>query len=267
MLLAWIENVVLDAVSGDAVGWWVGAGRGLWHQIAGSVIATAIVYAVMIRRGTWDAEEVGLKVPKAGRALSRGLVWGVGMAAVALGLAVLGGARVVTGPAFQDERFLPVALVVLLGLAAAAWVEELLFRGYPLARLARDGGRLGGSVALTVVFVALHLPNPDVTGLGLLNIGLAGLVLSAVFFTGGGLVGAWAVHLGWNAGLALGADAPVSGLRFSLPVLEYLPGQASWWDGGAFGPEGGCAATLVLAAAAIYWMRRLRGNPHEGVMT
>ncbi|MEX0692478.1 MAG: CPBP family intramembrane glutamic endopeptidase [Gemmatimonadales bacterium] len=266
-MFAWVENVVLDAVSGDAVGWWVGAGRGLWHQIAGSVVATAIVYAVMVRRGTWDAEEVGLKVPRAGHALWRGLVWGAGMAAGALGLAVVGGARVVTGPAFRDERFLPVALAVLLGLAAAAWVEELLFRGYPLARLAREGGRLGGSVALTVVFVALHLPNPDVTGLGLLNIGLAGLVLSAVFFTGGGLVGAWAVHLGCNAGLALGADAPVSGLRFSLPVLEYLPGQASWWDGGAFGPEGGFAATLVLAAAAIYWMRRLRGNPHEGVMT
>jgi membrane protease YdiL (CAAX protease family) len=105
------------------------------------------------------------------------------------------------------------------------------------------------------VFALAHARNPEVSGIGLANIALAALLLSAAFYSGGGLAAAFGLHLGWNAGLVLAADAPVSGLRFRLPALEFAPGPHGWWTGGWFGPEGGFAATLALGAGLVWWMR------------
>ena len=242
------------------------AGRGLIAIAAPGAAILIVIYTVLVRWGGWSLARLGLRRQELARGLARGAVWGLALSGLTLGLTMLGGARLLTGPGFAGERYLPVASAVLAGLALSAMVEELLFRGYPLVRLAGLMGPMAASLVLTVGFVALHLPNPDVTLLGLVNIGLAGLVLSGVFLTGGGLPAAWALHLAWNGGLALGADAPVSGLRFGMPVIEYVPGAHGWWDGGPFGPEGGMAATLVLGAAAVWWFWRLRGAglPDEG---
>ena len=45
-------------------------------------------------------------------------------------------------------------------------------------------------------------------------------------------------------------DAPVSGLPFRHSrCIDYRSGGPAWLTGGAFGPEGGLAATLALAIA------------------
>jgi membrane protease YdiL (CAAX protease family) len=167
----------------------------------------------------------------------------------------VGGARIeATGDPFP--AYAQAAGTLLAGLAVAALAEELLFRGFPLARLAEPFGKVGASVLLAVLFAAAHLRNPDVSPLGLVNIALASLVLSAAFFTPGGLPMAWGVHWGWNGGLAVGADAPVSGLTFDMPALEFHTGRTAWVTGGAFGPEGGIAASVALALALIWLGRR-----------
>ena len=68
---------------------------------------------------------------------------------------------------------------------------------------------------------------------------------------------AWGAHLGWNAGLGVGVDAPVSGIAFHVPGIEYSAGGAVWIGGGAFGPEGGVIATLVMAAVTIWFGKDL----------
>jgi membrane protease YdiL (CAAX protease family) len=161
---------------------------------------------------------------------------------------------VATGESFA--AWAGAALPLGAGLVVAALAEELLFRGFPLARLAEPLTRVGASVLLAIVFAAAHLANPDVSTLGLVNLILASLMLSAAFFAPGGLPLAWGVHWGWNGGLALGADAPVSGLTFDLPALEFDTGRVPVVTGGAFGPEGGFAATATLAIALIWFGRR-----------
>jgi membrane protease YdiL (CAAX protease family) len=174
-----------------------------------------------------------------------------------LAVSLAGGARVMAQVG-GEERYATVALPVALGLAAGALLEELLFRGFPLARLGAALGAAPASLLLAAGFVAAHLGNPALSWLGLANIGLASLLLSAVFFSPAGLPGAVGLHFGWNAGLALVADAPVSGLRFGLPVLEYAPGAHGWLTGGPFGPEGGLAATAVMGLALWWWGERVK---------
>jgi hypothetical protein len=96
-----------------------------------------------------------------------------------------------------------------------------------------------------------------VTLFGLANILLASVLLSVAFFTPGALAAAWGLHTAWNGGLAL-ADAPVSGLRFDLPLIDFAPGAREWLAGGTFGPEGGVAATVAMGGALAWLARRHR---------
>jgi membrane protease YdiL (CAAX protease family) len=236
-------------------GGWGTVGRGLVAASAPALLAMIGVYLGLVRFGRWTGVRLRIQGGAASvRWLAVGLVWGVGLALLVLGLSVAGGARLIATPG--PEAWLSVAAPVGLGLALAALLEELLFRGFPLVRLADVTGRLVASVALTLLFVAAHWANPLVSALGFVNIGLASLLLSAVFFSPGGLPAAVGLHFGWNAGLALMADAPVSGLQLRLPAVEYAPGPREWWTGGTFGPEGGVAAGLVFLGALAWWWRR-----------
>ena len=92
-------------------------------------------------------------------------------------------------------------------------------------------------------------------------INFAGVWLAAALFSPGAMPLAWGAHFGWNATLALGFAAPVSGYAFPLPALQYRPGAHAWIDGGAFGPEGGVVATLIMlggTAALVAWGGRRR---------
>ena len=149
------------------------------------------------------------------------------------------------------------AKTVLVLLPAAAW-EEFAFRGVPMVLLAAAFGRLPAVLVTSVAFAVLHGLNPSVTPLGLANIGLAGIFLAMAFWAPGGIWTAIGAHLGWNAVMA-SLDAPVSGLPFAMPFIDYAPGAPAWLTGGGFGPEGGVLATLTIlgaTTAALRWQRK-----------
>lgn len=252
LLLAWPMMLLVPRQ-------WTRGVLGLGATSVPTVIAALIVSALLVRQGTSRWETLGWRGVRHGLSwFGKGAALGLGMAMAALMLAVWGGTAriVVSGGAVVG--YAVAALRVGAVLLVAALAEELLFRGYPLARLAKAIGRVGASIVLGLVFVLLHAGNPNVTRLGLTNIGLASLVLSAAFFTPGGLPLAWGLHFGWNGGLGLGADAPVSGLSFDLPVLDFVTGGPSWFTGGAFGPEGGLVATVVMSLTLRLLWRRIR---------
>ncbi|MDP3910194.1 MAG: CPBP family intramembrane metalloprotease [Gemmatimonadales bacterium] len=175
---------------------------------------------------------------------------GVVMAAIAIGLSfIASGATVsLTG---DWSRWLPIALPLGIGLLCAALTEELMFRGYPLRRLTEAVGPWVAMALLVVPFGLAHIANPNASVFGIINVMLAGVWLSFAFFSAGGMAYAWGLHFGWNAGLALVFDAPVSGYKWRVPAVEYAPGDRAWVDGGAFGPEAGLVATIVIIAGTM----------------
>ncbi len=220
------------------------------------VTAAVIVNTVMVRRriATWGM--LGWPRMRIGvRGFALGLCVGLAMAVGAVALSVgLGGAEVTRTNGTLPDYLGAVASVGFV-LVLAALAEELLFRGYPLSRLAEALGKVRASLGLAVLFALVHAFNPELSVLGLVNIGLAALVLSGAFFTSGALPTAWGLHLGWNGGLSLGADAPVSGVEFGVPGIDFVIGDPAWLTGGGFGPEGGLAATTVMAAALAGFAR------------
>jgi membrane protease YdiL (CAAX protease family) len=233
-----------------------GLGGGLWYvfrtgayEVIGFLIATIVVGNLLngysFDRMGWHTQAGGL-MPR----LMRGIVLGGLMAMLAIGLAfVIDRATVrYTG----DWSLWPrVVLPLAIGLLLAALGEELMFRGYPLRRLADAIGPLPAMLILAVLFGLVHARNDHATVFSTVNVALAAVWLSFGFFSAGGMALAWGLHFGWNAGLAILFDAPVSGLVFSVPVVEYTPGRHAWVDGGAFGPEGGIVTTIVLIAGTL----------------
>ncbi|MEX2281901.1 MAG: CPBP family intramembrane glutamic endopeptidase [Gemmatimonadota bacterium] len=146
---------------------------------------------------------------------------------------------------------------VLLGIAAAA--EEAVFRGYAFQTLARGAGPVVAIVVGSSIFAWGHAQNPNVGNFALLNIFLAGILLSVSFLLTQSLWFATAVHVGWNWSMASLLDLPVSGLEImDTPLYDAELHGPEWFTGGAFGPEGGLAGTIAFGAALgiVWWYAR-----------
>ncbi len=192
--------------------------------------------------------------------IGAGLVLGILPAAVAMTLGVFtGGASWVRDSGSLMDYAAGVGKTLLL-LAPAALSEELMFRGLPLVLVARAFGRPAAIVVLSVLFALAHVDNPDVSVRALGNIALAGILLSVAFYSPGGMWTAFGAHLGWNGTLAA-LGAPVSGLPFQIPLVDYTMGGPTWLTGGSFGPEGGLLSTVAITATIVLAARWIRKDP------
>ena len=225
-------------------------------QLLGFAFATWFVGFRMLRL---SRSQLRLAPPRSGlRGFGAGLALGAGAAALAL----LGAVLLANSHWSRDTGglgdYLVQVLKTFLVLAPAALSEEVMFRGLPLVVIAAALGR-GSALVLVagLVFALFHSLNPGITPLGLGNIALAGIFLGVAFYAPGGLWTAFGAHLGWNATLAA-LDAPVSGLPFDIPLLDYRAGEPIWLSGGRFGPEGGLMATVAITAALLVTLRWTR---------
>jgi hypothetical protein len=148
--------------------------------------------------------------------------------------------------------------LALYGPLAAA--EEALLRGYPLQALAEAWGPWAALLLTSVLFGLLHGSNPGVEWVGIVNTGLAGVFLGALYLRTGSLWWASGAHLGWNWTHGYLLDLPVSGLDIAdQPWIEAHSAGPALLSGGAFGPEGSVLATAVMLIAIVWtwWTPRL----------
>jgi membrane protease YdiL (CAAX protease family) len=145
-------------------------------------------------------------------------------------------------------------LLVLLIVPAAG--EEALFRGYPFQKLVELVGPVIATFGASALFAVAHRNNPGIGVFALINIFLAGVMLSVAYLRTGSLWFASAVHLGWNWQMGGPLDLPISGLElFDAPLYEPSDLGPAWLTGSGFGPEGGVAGlfALVLVTAGVWW--------------
>jgi uncharacterized protein len=225
-------------------------------QLFGFAFATWVVGFRVLRL---DRVDLRWLKPRQG---APGLAIGLGLGAAAAAVALLAAVVLANSHWSRDDgelgEYLAQVVKTSLVLAPAALSEEVIFRGIPLVLFAAAIGR-GTALVLVagLIFALFHALNPGVTPLGLGNIALAGIFLGVAFYAPGGLWTAFGAHLGWNATLAA-LDAPVSGLPFSIPFIDYRAGHPVWLSGGHFGPEGGLLATGAITAALLVMVRLAR---------
>lgn len=245
-----------------------GAGISAALVVQGAVLLIAALLAgwAMLR---W----VDRRPPRAlgfplGRRAAGEVGWGIALGAagpvVVVALLALAGAYRFSPDPGTLPGWLAVAGAGLLWLAIPAAAEEAVFRGYPFRTLAEGTGPVVATLVMSLAFAWVHGSNPNVGALGLLNIFLAGVMLSLAVLWTGSLWFASAVHLGWNWATAAALDLPVSGLDpFDPPLYDARSAGPDWLTGGAFGPEGGVVGTaaVVVAVALVGWYARRERAP------
>lgn len=125
--------------------------------------------------------------------------------------------------------------------------EEIMCRGFILGRLL--GTRLNKFVSLIIsslVFAVMHLFNPNISFLPMLNLFIAGLMLGVVYIYTRNLWFPISLHLFWNwiQGPVLGYEVSGNNLYPSLFKLS-LPNE-NIWNGGLFGFEGSIICTILM---------------------
>ncbi|WP_373601019.1 CPBP family intramembrane glutamic endopeptidase [Paraclostridium bifermentans] len=142
--------------------------------------------------------------------------------------------------------------IILVGWIIQGGTEEVLTRGWLMNVLsARYNLKLGLFVS-SVLFGALHLFNPNVSYIAILNIVLVGYLFGLYVIKTNDLWGACGIHSAWNFAQGNVFGFEVSGLNVSIGSIFdlNLTGNPAI-SGGVFGPEAGLCATLVLICGIV----------------
>ncbi len=148
--------------------------------------------------------------------------------------------------------FKPFGLQFLL-MILVAFNEEVIFRGYVLRNLMQSVNKWVALLISALLFALVHLGNPDITVIAVVNVFLAGLLLGINYVYTRNLWFGIVLHFTWNfmQGAIMGYD--VSGFKLPGIFSQTLFGPV-YITGGEFGFEGSvvCTALLLVATVVFY---------------
>ncbi|MBQ9911616.1 MAG: CPBP family intramembrane metalloprotease, partial [Firmicutes bacterium] len=193
-----------------------------------------------------------------------GLLLGFGSNALCILLAALHRDIFLSYNRFSPLPFFAFLLVVMIQSGA----EELTDRAYLYQKLRRRyRSPLVALLANSLVFAALHLSNPGVTLLSVLNIFLFGVLASLFIYQYDGLWGAILMHTGWNFSQSIFFGLPNSGIvsEYSLFRLEAASARDSFFYSVGFGVEGSplCTVFEIAMIAVMILIHKGRGEAKD----
>lgn len=139
-------------------------------------------------------------------------------------------------------------LLICTGWIIQGAEEEIMCRGYLMTTLSAKMPMWAAVLVNSAFFSLLHILNPGVTVLALVNILLVGIMLSLLAIRCDSLIPSCAVHSVWNCAQGNFYGLPVSGMQSGPSVFHFEPiNGMELWTGGSFGLESGLGATIVTA--------------------
>ncbi len=157
---------------------------------------------------------------------------------------------------FEAPQFSAYTIAFLLMYILVGISEEMFFRGYVMSTMqSRGNPKWAIYLVSAVVFSLAHVLNPNVSGLGLLNIVFVGVLFAYMFLETDSLWLPIGYHMTWNYFQGNVFGFAVSGTTPNGIYNVSIESGNAWLTGGAFGLEGGLAATvLILAGFAATWV-------------
>lgn len=158
-----------------------------------------------------------------------------------------------------DDFALRTFKIILFGAVS----EELVFRGILFQMALEKKSEIAVTFAFSGSFALLHLLNPNINILGLINIFLAGILLSVMFLRTYSLWLPIGFHFGWNFWQSVILDSPISGIYFGLHLFRTkLTEFNQIIFGGNFGIEGGIVSSFALCIFLFITLKRFKPIPH-----
>lgn len=202
-------------------------------------------------------ESIGFIKQRAGKDYLVGLGVGFVLFSAAVLICVLTGALKING--VSSTFSIGMFLLFTIGFMLQGMSEEVICRGYLMVSIGRRYSMWVAILSNALIFAALHLLNNGISVLAFINLALYGVFASLYFIERGSIWGVAAFHSVWNL-----VQGNFWGLRVSGTVTECSVFQSSLVDnrdvinGGAFGPEGGLAVTVVLVVGICVLFKRIQ---------
>lgn len=197
--------------------------------------------------------------------LGLGILIGFGMNALCIGVAALTGCIHLSYNSFEPVSFLLVFAAVFIQSSA----EEVVCRGFIYQHLRHQFASPWVAILCnSVLFSALHLTNPGVTALALINNTLVGILLTMTVYYFDSFWCAAAIHTAWNFTQNILFGLPNSGVE--VPYSVFTLDKATAVNGFAydigFGIEGTWCSLLVMlvvTAAIVLWGKKHHAEPTD----
>ncbi len=216
--------------------------------ITAATIAAVLVYCLKLEKRS--AFSLGFHKKGAVTEYLAGLGIGLAMFGAVFGLMVVTGE--VTDVHVNTELSVVTLVLFFLGFVVQGASEEILLRSYYFV-----SGSLGVSVSSSLlissaVFALLHLANPGISLLSVVNLFLFGVFAALYFLRRGSVWGIAAIHTIWNFAQGNIFGCKVSGMEMGGSVLVSTANEnSSLFAGGSFGPEGGLGVTIILVIGIV----------------
>lgn len=168
-----------------------------------------------------------------------------------------------TTPKITTFTFVYLIIFILVG-----FFEEIFFRGYVMRSMQKNNNpQVLIYVVSALLFSLVHLSNPNVAVLGLVNIFFVGLLFAYMFDKTNSLWLPIGYHITWNYFQGTVFGFPVSGLPPNgLYEMDVTRGQ-NILTGGTFGLEGGLMATIAIAIGFVitYFYTKTRAHNESNI--
>lgn len=158
-------------------------------------------------------------------------------------------------------KSIPSILIILQGWIVQSSTEEIISRGWLMHVVGAKHKPIIGFIVSSVIFGLLHITNPGIDSLSIINIILVGFMFGLYVIYTQDLWGACGIHAAWNFSQGNIFGFSVSGLNAnSHSLLKFSTNGSNLLTGGQFGPEASIFSTVVLTIAIIILLFKLRGK-------
>ncbi len=163
---------------------------------------------------------------------------------------------------FKFDGFRLLASILLFILVAIS--EEFIMRGYVLKNLLQSFSNEIALLLSSVLFVLIHIFNPNLSWVALVNLFLAGIVLGLIYIITDSIWYPILVHFWWNfiqthLGFKISGQDTYSLMQITIDTDNII-------NGGKFGIEGSilCIILSLIVSIFLYFVVRKKIRATEG---
>ncbi|MBS9766901.1 MAG: CPBP family intramembrane metalloprotease, partial [Flavobacteriaceae bacterium] len=212
VLMGYIAELLIPAPKGQMI---------TVSSTVGMILTVISSVFVIMKISKIQLEDLGLNFTGAFAKIFTGTLCGlIAISLVALAINLLGGTA--TTYSFQSE-YVTTLLIGVVFFAFQGTYEELMYRGYLMPHFSKAIGIFWSILISSVLFTMLHALNPGMTVMPVINLMLASIVFSLVYYKTGNLWLVGFAHGVWNFSQGFIYGSMVSGITLKGSVFKSLP--------------------------------------------
>lgn len=199
--------------------------------------------------------EIGFRGRSAAKQYGSGLLMGFLMMTAVTLILIGTGNLSITGFGINSSNILILLIGIPMWIVQGA-AEEVMFRGYMIPHLQQRYGKIFAVIYSSFLFAVLHGANIGFTPLAGINIFIFAILFALIYLYTDSLWFSAAAHTAWNfcQGSLYGLEVSGSSGGTSILSSAYTSSPNTHVTGGAFGPEGGIAVTIVVGLSIIVFI-------------